>query len=116
MRRLVGFSLVEVLVAFAILTGVLIVIVPAVTGPTGEGATRIERAFARDFAMSRLARLGATQRIEPGETQGQSERWVWRERVQRSHPYGVPKPVFSVTVEVFDLSGRTRLARVEAFR
>ncbi|MEO1308537.1 MAG: type II secretion system protein [Pseudomonadota bacterium] len=112
MRRLAGFSLVEVLVAFAVLTGVLVVIVPALSGPAGQGAVRVEAALAEDYAYSRLAAYGTSRSFAAGFQEGETDRWRWRDSV-RALPAG---PGFEIVIEVFDAAGRSRLAHVTGQR
>lgn len=107
-----GFSLIEVLVAFTVLTGVLVVTVPVLTGTMGESAARVEAAFAEDYAHSRLAAFGTTLPLAALAREGKTTRWRWRESV-RALP---AEQGFEITIDVYDASGRRRLARVVARR
>lgn len=78
MSRRAGYSLLEVLVAFAILTMVLAVLLPGKTALLTRLPEKEERFLASDYALSRLARLeaeGFTSEVRPGEVREAYRGW-----------------------------------------
>lgn len=73
-----GYSLLEVLVAFAILTMVLTVLLPGKTALLTRLPEMEERFLAYDYALSRLARLeaeGFTSEMQPAEVREAYRGW-----------------------------------------
>lgn len=116
MRRLAGFSLMEVLVTFIILTSAVAIFWPAMVQPVKTTAVQVDRALAEDFARSRLARIGTVQPPATGQASGRDGTFVWRERIAQVILPSSSERIFRVEIEVFGPQGRTRLARVESFR
>lgn len=54
MNRRAGYSILEVLIAFAVMSMTLAVLLPGQTQLLGRAATASERALAHDYALSRL--------------------------------------------------------------
>ena len=113
-----GFTLLETLIAFAIMASGLAVLI----GAFGDGL-RTQRAGAARLvlvteAQSRLAMFGTTLPLAPGTQTGSENGIEWeieaRPSVNASVPQGrgrEPPPLFDVRVVVTDASGRSfRLA------
>src|SRR5512147_41363 len=79
-----GFTLLEVLVAFAVLA-VMIVPILQVFG-SGLGTTETARAYstAALLARSKLAEVGVEEDLEEGEKTGVFEGYEWRRTISRS--------------------------------
>lgn len=117
MRRLPGFSLIETLVAFAIVAGAFVLVVSEMPFISGRASFGVEAALANDFAHSRFGEIGRLSPADPGNSFGTVEgKWQWRQTIQLAGVGASSDPAVKVTIEVFDLSGRTRLAVVEGYR
>lgn len=79
-----GFTLLEVLVAFAVLAVMIVPILQVFGG--GLGSTETARAYstAALLARSRLAEVGAEEALEEGETTGTFEGYQWRRTISRT--------------------------------
>jgi prepilin-type N-terminal cleavage/methylation domain-containing protein len=79
-----GFTLLEVLVAFAVLAVMIVPILQVFGG--GLGMTETARAYstAALLARSKLAEVGAGEDLEEGETTGNFESYQWRRTISRS--------------------------------
>ena len=79
-----GFTLLEVLVAFAVLAVMIVPILQVFGG--GLGSTETARAYstAALLARSRLAEVGAEEALEEGETTGAFEGYQWRRTISRT--------------------------------
>jgi general secretion pathway protein I len=98
-----GFTLVEVIAAFAILALAFSVLMGAVSdGLRRAGDAEIE-AQAASLAQSVLARAGRETPLQAGETSGQGDNgFAWRLRTEPAADAGEGSPVagFLVTAEV----------------
>lgn len=86
-RHQAGYSLLEVIVAFAILALALSTILSLMATGLRNSAVAADYARALTLAEAQLAYYGAlnTTRLEAGERQGREEHFHWRSRVT---PYG----------------------------
>jgi general secretion pathway protein I len=114
--RAAGFTLLECLVALAIVAVALTAALRAV-GATAQSTAMVrEHMLASWVAQNRLATLRATDAWPAlGRNEGVSEqagqRYVWRERIEPT-----PNPLFrKVEVRVFDAGGQTPLADATGF-
>lgn len=116
MTRQQGFTLLECLVALAILAVALTSALRAVGSTAQSSITLREHTLAGWVAQNRLAELRVTGTWPPlGRTEGhatQSNRtYLWRESVEAT-----PNPLFrKVEVRVFDESGDSPLATLSGF-
>jgi general secretion pathway protein I len=80
-----GFTLLEVVVAFVILSLVLAVTFEVFSTWLARTSTLSEQSQALAIARSRLATVGLEEAVKEGETSGDSEdrRFRWRLRVER---------------------------------
>ncbi|MCB1957371.1 MAG: type II secretion system minor pseudopilin GspI [Rhodocyclaceae bacterium] len=115
-RSLAGFTLLETLVALAILAIALSAAFRAVGATTQSVGELRDRTLADWIAQNRLAELRASGRFPPlgrnegRETQARTE-FRWREEVK-----GTPNPLFRrVDVTVTDGSGEHTLASLSGF-
>lgn len=116
MRLARGFTLLETLVALAILAIALSAAFRAVGATTLSAEGLRERTLADWVAQNRLASLRAGElfpplgRNEGTETQGRSQ-FMWREDVKAT-----PNPLFRrVDVTVLDAAGEQTLAKLSGF-
>lgn len=85
MSKSAGYSLLEVLVAFAIMMLVLSVLLPAQTNLASSSAVRQERQMAHEYALSKMASLGITAPLRTGEVTGTyQDKWIWEQYVYRN--------------------------------
>ena len=82
-----GFTLLEVVVAFVVLSLVLTVVFEVFSTWLSRTASLSEQSQALAIAQSRLASVGLEEAVKQGEAGGESEdrRFRWRVRVE---PYG----------------------------
>jgi general secretion pathway protein I len=115
-RRAPGFTLLECVIALAILAVALTSALRAVGNTAASAATLRERTLAGWVAQNRLAELRATAAWPPvGRNEGRATQagrsYVWREEIRPT-----PNPLFRrVDVSVFDDAGASALAQFSAF-
>jgi general secretion pathway protein I len=99
LRRSRGFTLIEVVVAFVLLTLVLATSFEIFTTGFARAALLEDESRALLIAQSRLAAAGVEENLKEGETRGESEdrRFQWTVSVKRSDEGAEPgKPAPSV--------------------
>lgn len=120
-----GFTLIEVLVAFMILTLTLSVLFRIFSTGLRNVAISAEYARAMLIAESQLAEAGISSPLELGVTAGESgERFRWRRVVERYLPYEeeeqlpeLPVQAFEVTIEVdWERNGRVQQVSLSSIR
>src|SRR5512144_1900726 len=79
-----GFTLFEVLVAFAVLAIMIVPILQVFGGGLGTTATARAYSTAVLLARSKLAEVGSEENLEEGETTGAFEGYQWRRTISRS--------------------------------
>jgi len=114
MRR-AGYSLVEVLIAFVILTLVLSALIPDQAALLRRTTFLQDRLLAHDYALSRAARLGYDLPLEVGVTDDDYRGWQIRTEVQPGDPTTGDIATLLTTITVFAQSGQS-LARHETIR
>ena len=114
MKRISAFSLIEVLVAFALLATALVVVVPELAKPAAQIDQRTEKAYAADYARSRLARYGTTEPIAAGRYSGNDFGWRWQDTLSATRVAG--SDVVRIEITIFDGNGRAELATVTGYR
>jgi len=101
-----GFTLIEVLVAFMILTLSLSVLFRIFSGGLNNVAVAGNYAQAVLVAESQLAVIGRSEPLLVGQSYGESERFRWRRTIESYMPWEddtaltVPVSGYHVTVEV----------------
>ena len=116
MRDEAGFTLVEVIVAFAVVVLVLASIYQAVVGAyRGEARAQVrERALAQ--ARAHLEVIGVEHPVEPGESTGSYATGVaWRLTVTPVEVLAYKGQAFRIVLEPLDESGNP-LLRLETFK
>lgn len=76
-----GYSLFEVLIAFAIMAMVLTALVPGQAKMLARASDADARSLAFDLALSRVAHLGVSKPLVLGETTSQQDTWNVIEQV-----------------------------------
>ncbi|WP_421700981.1 type IV pilus modification PilV family protein [Aliiroseovarius sp.] len=107
-----GYSLFEVLIAFAILAMVLSVLIPGQARYLTRTKLNQERVLAMDYAQSVLERGGLSDPLDSPEDRFTYRDWQVTRRVP---PLPGTPPQLHVTVEVLDASGKS-LATLDALR
>lgn len=113
MSRQAGYSLFEVLIAFAVMTMVLSAILPHQAKFLERSNSSSKRAEAADIAYSRLSELGVARAVSPGEISDTVGDWTLYQRIE---PYTVTASdadLAEVTVEVRDAAGNVLFQAVE---
>ncbi len=104
-----GFTLIEVVVAFVLLTLVFAVGFQIFASGLSRAGALEERSNALEVARSRLADAGAEEPLAPGQDQGQTEdgriHWTtvvspWDEAGDPLHPIPSPYALYRVEVKV----------------
>jgi prepilin-type N-terminal cleavage/methylation domain-containing protein len=118
-----GFSLLEVVVALAILGLALAGFAESLRGgiASGASATTVQGALA--LAEARLAALGTSEKLAPGTASGEFGRYRWRTQVEEAPDEAVAAadpslpPLYSLKVSVsWERLGRRRSIALETRR
>lgn len=75
MNRRAGYSLFEVLIAFAVMAMVLVVLIPGQAKLLARASDADDRALAFDLALSQMAQLGISEPLAFGESTHQHGDW-----------------------------------------
>ena len=105
MKRRAGYSLVEVLIAFVIMTLVLSALIPGQAALLGRTSAMEDRLLAHDYALSYAARLGQDIPFEIGTTTQTYRNWRINTTIAPGDPIGATTPTRMATITVFDLRG-----------
>ncbi len=103
MNRKAGYTLFEVLVAFAIMAMVLAVLVPRQTLLLQRSSGALDRAMAQELALSELAQLGVVETLNAGIDITDYGHWKIHSQVTERTPLG-ERQAFDVTVKILDAS------------
>lgn len=100
-----GFSIFEVLVAFAVMSLVLVALIPGQARLLARATEGSLNALAYDFALSKAAELGVTSPLEIGSNVGQYQDWTI---VQTTKPIGavLDGQLVETTIDVRDANGQ----------
>ena len=122
-ERQSGFSLLEVLVAFVLLSTVVTVLLQVFAGGLRNLKVADEYAMAVVLAESRIAEVGRVVPLEPGDTEGEWKDFRWQTSIREfelpeSPTQGIAAPaLFSVSVTVSWGEGRSaRSFRLDTLR
>lgn len=114
-RDKAGYSLLEVLIAFAIMALVLSVLIPGQARLQIRSGTADETFLATDYALSRLDQLGVSEEISPGIVEKTYRNWQVIQTVSPEAIAGTDSQTFRIILVISNPAGR-QLARVEALR
>jgi general secretion pathway protein I len=122
-RGAAGFSLLEVVIALAILGLALAGFAQSLRGgiASGAAATTVEAALA--LAEAQLAALGTSEKLAPGTAHGEFGRYRWRTEVEEAPDETGPPadstlpPLYRLRVNVsWERLGRSRSIALETMR
>ena len=108
-----GYTILETLVAFVVMSLVLGVLVPGQGILLRRAAIAEEELLAFEFALSRLARAGVEYPAFPGASETKYRDWIVQETVTLSQVTANLQG-YSITISVLDKLG-TELAKVQKF-
>ena len=114
-HRRAGYSLFEVLIAFAILTTVLATLIPGQAKLLSRVNQQDERFLAQDYAYSRMAKIGVTSPLTEGSQTDTYRNWHIVEGITKTTLDGTDIEQLKIVIEV-QSSGGKQLARVETLR
>ncbi|SMR83569.1 hypothetical protein SAMN04488030_0046 [Aliiroseovarius halocynthiae] len=110
-----GYTLLEVLVAFAVMAGVLAVLLPGQSAMLRQSGNSTHAILATDYAQSRLDRLGVSDPLAEGRTQETYRQWRIETLVNESmQADGLPK-YFVVQIRILDAAQQV-LAQMETVK
>lgn len=111
-----GYSLIEVLIAFAIMMMVLAALLPAQTKILASTISLQQRQLAFEYAQSRLAPLGMTAPLTSSTTSGTyQDTWNWSEDISENLLSNAEHPLFDVEITITTIDGHP-LAELFAVR
>lgn len=114
-RRTAGYSLFEVLIAFAILTTVLATLIPGQAQLLTRVTQQDDKFLAQDYAYSVASQIGVTNPFTKGTQTRIYRKWQVTEDVIDNSLEGIDAELFQITVTVKSHSGKT-LAHIETIR
>ena len=114
-KRSAGYSMFEVLIAFAIMALVLSALLPGQAQLLSRAAVSGDRLLAHDFALSRLAQIQVTEDLTIGETSRLDGPFRALQRITSSSPEIEAGQRFDILITVEDMMGR-ELARVAGIK
>ena len=114
MTRRAGYSLFEVLVAFAVMSLVLATLLPGQSAVMTRAATGSERVIAQDYALSLLALADLRDLPQPGRDTQSYRNWQVVRDVTRVPGIDATDWI-DISIEITDQSGRV-LASAQARR
>jgi len=115
-RHDAGFTVVEVVVAFAIVTIVVAALYPAIAGAYRSYARAQVREQTMALARAQLEAVGIEGPLQPGESTGRYPTGVaWRLAVEPVDASSHRGRAFRIVLETLDLGGQP-LLRLETFK
>lgn len=114
-QRRAGYSLFEVLIAFAILTMVLSALIPGQAKLLSRVNQQDEKFLAQDYAYSRMAQVGVTGAVTSGASTDSYRDWHIVQDVSETVLEGSDVRLFKITIDVQSKGGET-LAQIETLR
>jgi len=114
-RSQAGYSLLEVIVAFAVMATVLSVLIPGQTRLLARNSTSVETLSAYDYARSRLNYIGKITPLEPGVTDDIYRDWIIEEEIVEAPAPNPNMRVYEITITLRSQTGRI-LATLQAIK
>lgn len=115
MRRSAGYSLFEVMIAFAILSLVLSILVPGQTKLLSRATQVDQQLLALDFAYSRLDKLRVIAPLSLGQTTYEYRDWRIHQTVSRSLDLtDATASVVFVKLDIMSKSGKS-IAEIQTY-
>jgi len=110
-----GYTLLEVLIAFAIMAMVLSALIPGQARLQIRSNAADEVFLATDYALSRLDKLGVSEQITSGVQKDLYRDWQVTHIVSEEPFANTDSKVFRIILEIKTRSGR-QLAKIETLR
>lgn len=110
-----GYSLFEVLIAFAILTTVLAALIPGQARLFSRVTKQEDGFLAQDYAYSRMAQIGVESLLTEGFQIATYRNWQITEDITKMTLINMNIEVFKIVVKVQSLNGKL-LAHIETLR
>lgn len=104
-----GFSLIEIVVALAVLAVVLGTVLQLLGGSAAGADVARDQLRALTIAESRLAEIGADAGLRPGTTSGDVEDGAWQVSVT---PFAAPRPTPQTAIYQIAVTASYRSSRV----
>lgn len=114
-RRRAGYSLLEVLIAFVILTMVLSALIPGQARLLSRIDQQDEKFLAQDYAYSRMAQIGVSETVVSGSSTDRYRNWHIVQNVSETVLDNSDIRLFKIAIDVQTQGGET-LTRVETLR
>lgn len=112
MNKSAGYSLFEVLIAFAIMALVLAVIIPGQAALLRRTQNMDEAVLAQDYAASLMAKIGYETPLRPGDTELTYRGWRVVQNTEDGQELEGGVATYDVRIEVFSVAGENRLAHL----
>ena len=103
--RRAGYSLFEVLIAFAIMTMVLTALIPGQARLLSRVAKQDDRFLAQDYAYSRMAEIGITSPLEEGTLTDKYRDWLIAEEISETSIDSIDTRLFLISIKVRNRDG-----------
>ncbi|MDO6591939.1 hypothetical protein DS901_02505 [Loktanella sp. D2R18] len=100
MTRRTGYSLLEVLIAFVILTLVLAALLPGQARLLGRATVQEQQLLAHDYALSQVAAIGTSTPPDIGTTENTYRNWDITTTIAPSESLGDPTTFIAIEVRV----------------
>ncbi|GAB5445464.1 MAG: hypothetical protein Gyms2KO_03370 [Gymnodinialimonas sp.] len=101
-----GYSLLEVLIAFSLMAATLTILLPNQTILLRRSSSDVTRLLAQDYALGLVATFGGTEELEVGRSSMTYERWTVETSVEPYPEFANEPVVFEVSVTVSTRTGR----------
>ncbi|WP_322892202.1 MULTISPECIES: type IV pilus modification PilV family protein [unclassified Yoonia] len=115
MKGRAGYSLLEVLIAFVILTVILAALIPGQSQLLIRATMQEQQSLAHDYALSRIALLGTAEPLALGIVEDRYRDWSVIIDVQASDMISTVTEIFQITVTIRDMQNR-QMAKVKTLR
>lgn len=113
--RRAGYSLLEVLIAFAIMTMVLTALIPGQARLLSRVARQDDQFLVQDYAYSRMAKIGVITPLEEGTQTDSYRSWQIIEEISETVLDGIDIRLFRVSIKVSARDGAL-LADIQTLR
>jgi Tfp pilus assembly protein PilV len=113
--RRAGYSLFEVLIAFAIMTMVLTALIPGQARLLSRATDQGARFLAQDYAYSRMAKIGVTAPMQEGTLTDSYRNWQITKDISETTLDDLDIRLYRVSISVRNRDG-TLLADIQALR
>jgi general secretion pathway protein I len=126
MIKVCGFTLIEVVVAMAILAVGLTIIIELFSGGLRLGRTSVEYTKALNYARMKMEEIAVKKDLEEGSEEGEFDHtYRWKVDIKRADilpienetNYKIPAELFHITIDILWKSGsKERSNRIESYK